>query len=168
MDVGLDTESLTSRAAEMKDRLSVGIPAAPVMGLPLARIIPQDVHTVLDYVGAATTAIAAMVADGPAATITNATLSAADAGVTMLTDVRLAPARVIPVEVHEVIDYIWGAAAIATPFIFGYAKKSPVAATMQIVAGASLILGSLITDYRAYRGVKWGRVPRRRAGTNGR
>jgi len=168
MDVGLDTESLTSRAAEIRDRLSVGVPAAPIMGLPLARIIPQDVHTVLDYVGAATTAVAAMLADGPAATITNATLAASDAGVTMLTDVRLAPARVIPIEVHEIIDYVWGATAIATPFIFGYARKSPLAATLQIVAGASLILGSLFTDYRGYRGVKWGRTPRRRPGSNGR
>ena len=82
MDVGLDTETLTSRAEQFRDRMSVGTPAAPVAGLPLARIIPQDVHTVLDYVGAATTALAAMVADGPAATITNATLAASDAGVT--------------------------------------------------------------------------------------
>jgi hypothetical protein len=166
MDVGLDTQSLAAKAEELRDRLSVGTPAAPVMGLPLARVVPQDVHTVMDYVGAATTAIAAMVADGPAATITNAALSASDTGVTMLTDVRLSPARVIPIEVHEIIDYVWGAAAIATPFIFGYAKKSPLAATMQIVAGASIILGSLFTDYRAYKGVKWGRLPRRR-GANG-
>lgn len=166
MDVGLDTETLTSRAEELRDRMSVGVPAAPVAGLPLARVIPQDVHTVLDYVGAATTALAALVADGPAATITNATLAASDAGVTMLTDVRLAPLRVIPIEVHEVIDYVWGATAIATPFIFGYAKKSPLAATLQIVAGASLILGSLFTDYRGYKGVKWGKMPRRR-GNNG-
>ena len=83
-----------------------------------------------------------------------------------MTDVRLAPLRVIPIEVHEVIDYVWGATAIATPFIFGYAKKSPLAATLQIVAGASLILGSLLTDYRGYKGVKWGGRPRRR-GTNG-
>jgi hypothetical protein len=32
---------------------------------------------------------------------------------------------VIPIEVHETIDHVWGAAAIAAPFVFGYWKKAP-------------------------------------------
>jgi hypothetical protein len=158
-----ELEELGTKAVEIRDKLSAGTPSAPVLGLPLARLIPQDVHTVLDYVGAATTGLAAVLADGPAATITNAALSASDAGVTMMTDVRLAPVRVIPIEVHEVIDYVWAATAIATPFLFGYAKKSPISTALQVTAGISLLLGSLLTDYRAYKGVKWGRMPRRRA-----
>jgi hypothetical protein len=144
------------------EKYSAGRPAAPMLGLPIARVIPQDVHTVMDYVGAATCAVAAALGDGLAATITNAALATSSTTVTMLTDVRLSPMRVIPVEAHEVIDYVWGAAAIATPFLFGYVKKSPLAAAMQITAGASIILGSLFTDYRAYRGVKWAGRPRQR------
>jgi hypothetical protein len=162
MEPALDFDELMEGAEALKERLSPGTPANSVAGLPLARVIPQDVHTVMDYLGAATTALAAVMADGPAATITNAALAASDAGVTMMTDVRLAPVRVIPIEVHEVIDYVWGVTAIVTPFALGYAKKSPLAAALQIAAGASLILGSLLTDYRSYSGVRWGRIGRGR------
>ena len=72
--------------------------------------------------------------------------------VSSLTDYRLAPLKLIPIEAHEVIDHLWGAAAIAAPFVLGYRKRAPLPATVHILVGATHILGSLFTDYRAARG----------------
>ena len=55
----------------------------------------------------------------------------------------------IPIEKHEVIDHLWGAAAIAAPFVLGYWKRSPRVAMMHVMAGASSILSALFTDYRS-------------------
>jgi hypothetical protein len=59
-------------------------------------------------------------------------------------------AKLVPIEVHEVADYVWGATAIAAPFLLGYWKTSPKVAIVHIAAGVGSILGSLVTDYRAY------------------
>jgi hypothetical protein len=46
-------------------------------------------------------------------------------------------------------------AAIAAPFLLGYAKEDPVAAMIQIGLGIGTVLTSLFTDYRASKGVAW-------------
>ena len=53
-------------------------------------------------------------------------LGASVIGVSCLTDYRLSLAKVIPIRVHEALDYVWGASCIAAPFVFGYWKKSPM------------------------------------------
>jgi hypothetical protein len=40
--------------------------------------------------------------------------------------------------------------AIAAPFVLGYWKKAPVIAAAHVIAGATTIIASLFTDYRAY------------------
>src|SRR4051812_42745669 len=48
--------ALISHAAEVEeDRwLSHGQPSRPLLGLPIARLIPQDIHSAFDYAGALT------------------------------------------------------------------------------------------------------------------
>ena len=125
-------------------------------GLPLARVIPQDVHSVLDYVSGATLAASALCggADVRAVGITLATMTTVTS---LLTDYRLSVKKVVPIEVHETVDYVVGLSAIAAPFVFGYRKRSPLSAVLQVATGATLLLGALFTDYRARRGVTWGR-----------
>jgi hypothetical protein len=89
--------------------------------------------------------------DDPAAMAASLALAGTVIGVSALTDYRLSLAKVIPIEVHEALDYAWGLSAIAAPFVFGYWKKSPIAALTHVVAGAGTILSSLFTDYRAFR-----------------
>jgi hypothetical protein len=133
-----------------------GVAARPLFGvLPLKRFIPQDVHSLLDYANAATVASVSLGANSPACTAGTA-LSISYLGVSLLTDYRLSVRKLIPIEVHEVLDYVWGLSAIAAPFVFGYARKSPVAALVHIMVGVSTIIGSLFTDYRSQVGVKWG------------
>jgi hypothetical protein len=134
-----------------------GTPARPLFGvLPIKRFVPQDIHSLLDYANAFTVAGIGLSAKNPACTAGLA-LGLSVAGVSLLTDYRLSIAKLIPIEVHEAIDYAWGLAAIAAPFVFGYARRSPLAAIVHIVAGVSTIVGSLFTDYRAQVGVKWGK-----------
>ena len=130
------------------------IPSDPLFGvLPLARVVPQDVHSLTDYVHAAGCIATALAADSVEARVTGAMLGASIGTVSALTDYRLSAAKVIPIEVHEGLDHAWGLAAIAAPFVLGYYKKDPAVAALHCLLGAGTILTSLFTDYRAARGV---------------
>ena len=138
--------------AALEDRtLSHGEPARKLFGvLPIARLVPMDVHAMMDYGNALAVATGAL-DDCAAARFASIALAASGCTVSALTDYRLSVAKVIPIETHEVIDYAWGIAAIAAPFVFGYWKRSPRVAMTHVIAGASNILLSLFTDYRAYK-----------------
>lgn len=147
----------TVRRALSRDT-HAGIAARPLLGvLPVRRFIPQDIHSLLDYSNAFTVAGAVLGADSTARTAGIA-LGLSVAGVSLLTDYRLSVRKLIPIEVHEALDYGWALATIAAPFVFGYARRSPLAAIIHIATGVSTILGSLFTDYRAQVGVKWGKA----------
>lgn len=132
-----------------------GTAAKPLFGvLPIKRFVPQDIHSLLDYANGLTVMSVAMGADKPARAAGLA-LGMAGLGVSLLTDYRLSLRKIIPIEVHEFIDYAWSVAAIASPFVFGYARRAPLSAIVHIAVGVSTILGSMFTDYRAQVGVKW-------------
>ena len=54
--------------------------------------------------------------------------------------------RFLPTRVHGAIDYLWGAALMATPWLFGFADGGP-AQWVAFLFGAGAILYSLATDY---------------------
>ncbi len=141
---------LKEMAREVADSLE--IPSRPLFGvLPLQRVIPQDVHSMADYANGLICA-STIFSDCAAARVAGAALAGSIISTSLLTDYRLSAANVIPVEVHEATDYLWGASAIAAPFVFGYYKRSPVAAACHVAVGAFTILASLFTDYRAAKG----------------
>ena len=133
--------------------LSHGVPARPLLRvLPIKRWIPQDVHSVMDYVDGLTAASGALMADcSQTARVASIALGASVIGVSLLSDYRLSVAKVIPIRTHEALDYLWGAACIAAPFALGYWKKSPSTAMTHVMVGAGTILASLFTDYRSYK-----------------
>ncbi|KYF76910.1 hypothetical protein BE17_41910 [Sorangium cellulosum] len=132
---------------------NAAIPSKLLFGvLPLKRLIPQDVHSVLDYSNGLMVAMAGLASRRPEAKVAGALLGASVISVSLLTDYRLSLAKLIPIEMHEVLDYAWSASVIAAPFVFGYRKRAPLASLIQIATGAANIMGSLITDYRAARG----------------
>lgn len=138
-------------------RLSRGIPSEPLLGaLPLARLIPQDIHSVADYANGIAVATGVSSRD-PRAQLASIILAASVIGVSAITDYRLSIAKLVPIEAHEAIDHLWGLSAIAAPFVFGYWKTSPRIGMTHVITGAATILASLFTDYRAYRGVGHGR-----------
>ena len=137
---------------------AAGIPALPLLGvLPLRRLLPQDVHSLLDYKGSLSMVVGGLLAESGTARRVGWVLGGAGLAVSALTDYRLSLAKVIPIEVHEAIDYLWAFGVIAAPFVFGYARREKWLALAQVVLGAAHIAGSLLTDYRAQRGVQWGR-----------
>ena len=141
-----------SRVLARVDRadLSTGAPSRPLLGLPVERFIPQDVHSVLDYAGGATGLVAAYCAKTDRARIVNSTLSTATTGASLLTDYKLSLAKVIPIEVHEALDYAWGLSNVVAPFALGYYRKDRVVSMVQIALGLGTIAASLFTDYRAF------------------
>jgi hypothetical protein len=129
------------------------VPSKPVLGLPLARVVPQDVHSVLDYAGALGYFASAALARTPEGRAAGIALGSSVAGVSLVTDYRLSAVKILPIEMHEVLDHVSGLSAAAAPFLLGYAKKDPVAAVVQIATGLLTVVASLFTDYRASVGV---------------
>jgi hypothetical protein len=158
--------SLRARTEELlasAERVSIAlwnpterVPSKPLLGgLPIARVIPQDVHSVLDYVHAAGFFASAKLARTGRARAVGVALGLGMGGASAITDYRLSAAKVLPIELHESLDYVGGLAAIAAPFVLGYVRKDPVAALMHIGLGIGTIVTSLFTDYRASKGVTW-------------
>lgn len=144
-------DRVLDRNVEKERPLSQGTPAKLLLGaLPLSRLIPQDVHSVLDYAHGAAVGSGALMTDDPAARIASIVLATTMVGGSAITDSRLSVAKIVPVESHEVADYAWGIAAIAAPFVLGYWKRAPRVGLMHVLAGAGTLLSSLFTDYRAY------------------
>jgi hypothetical protein len=162
-DVPRQLRGRTEELIASAERVSVAlwdpeapVPAKPVMGrLPLARVIPQDVHSVLDYVHSACFAASAMVARTDRARAVGIVLGVGLGGTSLTTDYRLSAAKRLPIETHEKVDYVTGLAAIAAPFLLGYAKKDPLAAMLHIGLGLGTLVTSLLTDYRGDKGVSW-------------
>ena len=144
-----------NRAFEFEDRtLSHGTPSAPVLSkLPIARLIPQDGHSVMDYANALATGAGVLLSDegDTAAKVASAVLGASGLMTSAMTDYRLSLAKVVPIEVHEKIDYLWGLTAITLPFARGYWQTSPKVAMQHVICGVGNILASMFTDYRAWK-----------------
>ena len=148
----IDLASLTPEVPVVEDRtLSHGQPVRPLLGLPLARLVPQDVHSLLDYATALAVAVAGFVARQRRARIAARLVGIAGLAQSLGSDVRLGAVKLMPIEVHEVRDYVWGTVNIAAPFVLGYRRREPIVSAVQIAAGAALILTSLFTDYRGWR-----------------
>jgi hypothetical protein len=134
--------------------LSVGALSRPLLGrLPLARVVPQDIHSVMDYLDAGGVVSGAFLTSCPKAKAASWVIGAGGVAASALTDYRLSLAKVVPIEAHETIDYAFGISAIAAPFVFGYRKTAPLVAALHVAIGIGTIVASLFTDYRAYRGV---------------
>lgn len=134
-----------------------GILSKPLFGaLPLRRWVPQDVHSLLDYQGGTTAAVAGVLSGDPVAKTAGLALGATVIGLSLVTDYRLSLTKLVPIEAHELGDYVYGVAAIAAPFVLGYAKRSPVAAALHVLVGLSTIVASLVTDYRCQTGMHLG------------
>lgn len=137
-----------------EQRPSAAVPSKPLLGkLPLARVVPQDAHSIGDYVIAGAFIASALVARTARARAIGYTYGAWQIGMSALTDVKLSAVKAIPVEAHQLFDHSLGAKAVAMPMLLGYVRKDPIASAIQIVAGLGTIALSLFTDYRADKGL---------------
>ncbi|ADO75342.1 hypothetical protein [Stigmatella aurantiaca] len=137
---------------------AAGIPAHPLPGdLPLRRWVPQGAHSLLDYAVGLGVAGASSLSEAPSARRAGVALGLGLVGLSLLTDTRLSLSRLVPIELHALADCGWGLAALAAPFVGGYARRAPALAAVQAVAGAALLVASLLTDYRCTSGMHLGR-----------
>jgi hypothetical protein len=135
---------------------AAGIPAMPLLDkLPLRRRLPQNLHSVLDYQGALAVAGVGLLSGRGAARTASLVLGCSGLGVSLLTDYRLSLLKLLPIEVHEAIDYVWSFGVIAAPFLFGGSRRSRFATWVHVLVGVRTLAVSLFTDYRAQRGVQW-------------
>ena len=135
---------------QFRRELSRGRASMPLFGvLPLARYVPQDLHSVIDYVGSIFVGCLALPTTVPEAR--NAALGAMLFGLSasLLTDYRLSLFRLIPIEAHESLDYLLGAFMVALPFLFGFWSTTELMPALLIASGLALIGMASITDYRA-------------------
>lgn len=129
------------------------VPSKPLLGLPLARIVPQDAHSAVDYAVAAAYLVSGRLARTERGRNVGMALSGAVGGAALVTDDRLGAVKLLPIEVHEALDLTSGLVAVVAPFALGYARRDPVPAVVQVAAGLVTIVTSLFTDYRASSGV---------------
>jgi hypothetical protein len=131
-----------------------GTPARALLGvLPLRRVIPQDLHSLGDYGDSLRVMVAGLLTHDRDARAASLALGVSGVMVSSLTDYRLSVLKLIPIEAHEVIDHLWGAAVIAAPFVLGYRKRAPVTAALHVLVGAAHLAAALFTDYRSARAV---------------
>lgn len=142
LDVRLRTRWLTS----------VGRPSRPLAGhLPLRRLVPQDLHSLVDYAGSAALGLGAVLANDARAQHASVGFMLFGLVASAFTDYRISLCRLIPIEVHEVLDLALGVAVMAAPFVLGYVQTSATVAVLHVAGGALLVAEALLTDYRAYR-----------------
>jgi hypothetical protein len=138
--------------AELRPTSSV--PAKEILGgLPVRRVVPQNAHSVIDYLAAIALLASARIAKTRRARSVGIVLGAQIGGASLLTDYRLSASKLVPIELHELVDHATGASAVFAPFVFGYSKKDPVASAIQVGVGVATLLASLFTDYRAHHGI---------------
>jgi hypothetical protein len=155
--------SALHRIAFAETRPLAPVPAKAVLGrLPLERVLPQDTHSVVDYVAAGAYFLSAALARTKRGRVMGLLLGTKVLGTSVLTDCRLSIAKVIPIELHEIVDHVAGSSAIAAPLALGYVARDPAASILQMATGAVVLAASLFTDYRAVRGV--GRAVRSQGG----
>lgn len=132
-----------------------GIPSDPLFGvLPLRRIVPMNVHSVLDYVGGLSLIAAGLLARSTVPRVTGFALGGAQIATSAVTDYKLSFAKLVPIKWHEIADYAVGISAMVLPFLFRDQRRRKSAASrwLEFGLGASVVLASLFTDYRAARG----------------
>jgi hypothetical protein len=129
-------------------------PSQPLLGvLPLRRLIPQDLHSVLDYGAALILLGSALVFRSRRARAVGAGLGSTVCGFSLLTDYRMSLFKLIPIEAHEGLDYAFALTSLAAPFALGYAKKDRGATRFAVGAGLGSLAVAMLTDYRAARGI---------------
>jgi hypothetical protein len=157
--VAAQIDTLLASVRDIQRRLARALPSRnivsrPVLGaLPLARILPQDLHTAGDVVIGLGALAALVFASSGRARSVGAVIGLGALGAALFSDHRLGAKKLISIERHHAIDCALGAAAIAAPFALGYGKKDPVAAAIHVGLGATLLASAALTDYRAAVGL---------------
>jgi hypothetical protein len=144
----------TKRVAMVLKEPNEPVSSKPLFGvLPLMRLVSQDAHAAIDYLGYAAALLSALVARTLPAKFVGIQFAVGGTAVSTLTDRRIGMLPVISIETHEGLDLVWGVTMLAAPFVLGYARKDRAASAIQVVAGACAIALAVFTNYRTELGM---------------
>lgn len=145
------TEAHTLAPSSRDARFSRGRLSRPLLGrLPLARLLPQDGHSLIDYLGSLFVGCLALFTTDPVAQYATIGAMIFGAGVSLVTDYRISLAKLVPIELHECLDYLLGGFMVVAPFLFAFWPDAPIVSVLLIASGVTLIGMAMVTDYRAY------------------
>ena len=104
--------------------------------------IPAYVHGAVEYAAAALFIAAPFLLafDSDAATALSIVVGVALLGIAASTDSRTGLAKIIPVGIHVVLDFVLAALLIASPFLFGFSGESSATAFFIVLGVVHLLL----------------------------
>jgi hypothetical protein len=114
------------------------------------KLISPTLHGILDYLVCAFFALAPTLfgLDGMYATVCYL-LAGGYLVVTLLTNMPLGAAKVIPFPVHGKLELISGLVFIASPWLFGFGDENETARNLFVGAGLTFVAVYFLTDWYA-------------------
>jgi hypothetical protein len=117
--------------------------------MSLVRLLPAWLHAVADYaVGGALIVIALLVGGSAAAVATGVVVGATVLAVSVCTKYPLGLFKVLPFTVHSAGDYLAAALLLGAPFALNFRSSDTGLTALYLVAGAAVVLVSLLTNYQ--------------------
>jgi hypothetical protein len=127
-------------------------PTHPPLGghtVSLVRLLPAWFHAIADYAVAAALIIVASVAGGSGKAVgAGVAIGVVVLAVSMLTRYPLGVIKVLPFPVHSAGDYLASALLVLSPFALNFDGSDGGLTAFYIVAGAAVLLVSLVTNYQ--------------------
>ncbi len=117
----------------------------------MMRVIPTQVHGVLDYLTGGMLLSAPRVLGLEDVPTSARVLRLAGGGAalySMLTDYELGAVKLVPMPVHLALDATSGALLASSPWLFGFAKEGPRYWLPHVLVGATEMLAAATTKTR--------------------
>ena len=117
--------------------------------MSLVKFLPAWFHAIADYAVGALLIIVALAASGSnKATAAGVVVGGAVLLVSALTRYPLGIVKVLPFTLHSAGDYLAAALLVIAPFALNFNSTDHGLAVFYIVAGAAVLLVSLVTNYQ--------------------
>jgi len=117
--------------------------------MSLVKFLPAWFHAIADYaVGALLILVAVAVGGSNGAVGTGIVVGATVLLVSMLTRYPLGLVRVLPFPVHSGGDYLAAALLLTAPWVLNFSSGDTGLTVFYVVAGAAVLLVSLVTNYQ--------------------
>jgi hypothetical protein len=117
--------------------------------MSLVRFLPAWFHAIADYaVGALLIVVAVAVGGSAGAVGTGVVVGATVLLVSMLTRYPLGMVKVLPFPVHSGGDYLAAALLLFAPWALNFSSGDSGLTAFYVVAGAAVLLVSLVTNYQ--------------------
>jgi hypothetical protein len=151
--------ALVASVGDIQRRLFLALPSQHLVSrrvfgaLPLARVVPQEVHTGFDYAVGFGALASALFASSGRGKLIGAALGLGAIGAALFSDHRFGAKKLVSIENHHLVDCALGVAAVAAPFALGYARRDRGVAALHVGIGCGLLAAAALTDYRSATGV---------------